>query len=358
MIKDGEWGGVARYVVDLSEALSEHGHDVVILSGAAAEVDRRFSALGLRIVKAPLKKFGDMRSFKALWQLLKGNEPVVVHAHTFLAALPAIVARRLAGARQAAVVVTRHIVKRGKDSRFNRWLYRNVDGVAFVSRVAMDAFLSASPTIGRHKLTVIHNSLKHAAVAKASPRVCNKPLRLVFVGRLCPDKGIETLLEAMALVGDVDLALDVVGSGDGLYLERLKEKAHELGIAQRVAWHGFHSDVAPFIEGADVGVAPSLCRESFCFAALEYMSHGRPVITTDNGGQVEFVADDGDGLLVPAGDAHALAKAIRRLACSEELRSRLGDNALAHYREHLAYPVFVNKMEQFYAAAIASRRAR
>lgn len=353
LVKGGEWGGVARYILDLSESMRDSGHEVVVVSGAVTSIDCRFLSRGMAIAKAPLKKFGDLRSFSVLSKIVGREKPVVIHAHSFLDALPAIIMRWLSRNRNVAVIVTRHIVKCGSRSLFNRWIYGNIDRVVFVSQLAMDEFLSTNPPVDRGKLSVVHNSVKD--VPPSPPSFAESPLKLLFVGRVCPDKGIETLLEAMILLKGENLTLDIVGTGDDGYIRRLACKAEENGIAGSVNWLGFHEDVHPFIERADVCVAPSVCRESFGLSVLESMAHGKPVITTDNGAQPEYMTSGYDGILVSPSDATALADAIKRLLHDPELRRRLGRNASAHFRESLSYPVFAAKMRKMYDEVIGNR---
>ncbi len=358
LIKGSEWGGVARYVLDFCAAMDSSGHEVTLLSGATDSIDDNFRSCGLHVAKAPLKKFGDWRSLSVLSKTIDRGEPSIIHVHGFLDAFPAVIARLLFGCRKTAIVVTRHIVKPGSHSLFNRWIYGSVDKVVFVSQLAMDTFLSSNPPIDCGKLSVVHNSVKvDTAVKRVEPEPTSDGhrLKLLFVGRVCRDKGIEVLLDALKLLKDENLTLDVVGTGDDSYVEQLKQIAEDSGISGRVHWLGFHEDVHPFIESADVVVCPSIVREACPLSVLECMAHGKAVIASDNGGQAEFVASGRNGVLVPSGDPEGLAEAIRGIIASLELRQRLGLNALSDFRETLSYPVFAAKMQKIYEDVLMER---
>ena len=78
------------------------------------------------------------------------------------------------------------------------------------------------------------------------------------------------------------------------------------------------------------------------------MSQGHPVIVTNNGGQREYVIDGHNGLLVPPGDAQALATALSRLAADATLRQKLGQQAKEDFYDHLSYEHFYQQIKDIY----------
>lgn len=153
-----------------------------------------------------------------------------------------------------------------------------------------------------------------------------KPVAL-FVGRLVYYKGLSFLLDALQSVPEVRLA--IVGSGP--LRSRLEAQARELGVTEQVLWLGVLSDeeLIGAYSGAGFFVLPSIARsEAFGLVQVEAMSAGLPVVSTRLGTGVEVVNVDGvSGRLVPAGDARALALAIRELATDADLRARLSAGA-------------------------------
>ena len=170
----------------------------------------------------------------------------------------------------------------------------------------------------------------------------------MFHGRLDPEKGLDTLLEAMSLLPSPGVGLVLVGRGSEEYTAHLKQKATELGIAHKVVFAGFQHPVLPWVAAADIGVLASTVSEGFPLSPQEYMSQGRPVVVTDNGGQREYVVDGTNGLLVPPGDAQALANALSRLAADADLRQRLGQQAKADFDDHLNYEHFYQQIKNIY----------
>jgi glycosyltransferase involved in cell wall biosynthesis len=148
--------------------------------------------------------------------------------------------------------------------------------------------------------------------------------RLLFVGRLVPAKGLPILLEAIARVEDA--MLDI--AGDGPERGKLEERAAALNIAHRVRFHGYQSQlqVKQLLGEADAFVTSSFA-EGVPVVLMEAMAAGIPVVAPSIAGIPELVIDGHTGLLVPPGDADAIAAAIRRLLKDPNLRNRLATEA-------------------------------
>ncbi len=167
----------------------------------------------------------------------------VVHVHNFKDARTAVRARRMMRRPdKVRIVVTRHLVKPGKADSSSTALYAAVDGIAFVSQTALDAFLEGNPKVDRSKLCVIHN----AVTVRTCDTAIEKPdgeIRLVYAGRLATEKGIEKLIEAMPLMPSV--TLHVAGTGKANFEVALRRYASSVGVADRIVWHGHMPDPLP-----------------------------------------------------------------------------------------------------------------
>ena len=155
------------------------------------------------------------------------------------------------------------------------------------------------------------------------------PGRVLFVGRLVEKKGLAFLLEALRSVPG-DWSLDVVGDGP----LRPDLEARAAGLPVRFLGQATKDDLARAYAGCDLVVAPSVPaasgdQDGLPVALLEAMSAGCPVVASRIAGIDEAVVDGETGLLVPPGDAPALAAALIRLLGDPELRDRLGAAASA-----------------------------
>ena len=150
------------------------------------------------------------------------------------------------------------------------------------------------------------------------------PLRLLFVGRLVRQKGLDCLLEAIARLPAPD-AVDLQLVGDGPARSELEHQAAALGVAGQVAFTGWAERAAMpgLYAGADVFVFPSR-DEGMPNVVLEAMAAGLPVVATRIAGTRDLVVEGETGLMIDTDDADALAAAIARLASDPALRHRLG----------------------------------
>ena len=175
--------------------------------------------------------------------------------------------------------------------------------------------------------------------------------RLLYVGRLDPRKGVDSLLRALASLEDTTLSL--VGRGSDPEMERLAALVAELGIADRVRFSvADRADLPAVYAGADVCVFPSEWEEPFGLVPLEAMSCGTPVIATGTGGSGEYLRDGRNCLLFTPGDVHSLVAAVRRVAADAGLRDTLTSGGLDTARffdiEHVA-----DDVEAWHDAAVA-----
>ena len=152
----------------------------------------------------------------------------------------------------------------------------------------------------------------------------------VSVGRLNVEKGMHHAVRALAALGSdaPEASLVIVGAGE--QHARLEQLSRSLGVRQRVQFVGGqpHEIVAKYLAAADVFLFPTERGEAAPLVLPQAMACAVPVIASDIGGIPEVVQRSGlSGILVPPGDVHQLAQAMRALARDESLRRRLGQAA-------------------------------
>jgi len=194
-------------------------------------------------------------------------------------------------------------------------------------------------------LRVIRNSARLSAFERRDPDARRKLLELfppgvsvsqvvLAAGRLSPEKGFQTLLEAAPAILRENVGL--VLFGEGSLRPDLERRAAELGVADRFRMPGFRSDLDSLIGVAEAVVLPSFT-EGLPNVALEASAAGVPVVATAVGGTPEVIADGETGFLVPPGQPAELAAKLNHLLNDATLRTRFGDAGRDRMRERFTF---------------------
>ena len=235
---------------------------------------------------------------------------------------------------------------------WRRYLNPRIDRIVCVADAVRDHFLNMRPAWLRmpaERLVTIHkgHSLDWYADPPADLGALGVPpgaFTVICVANYRPRKGIELLVEAMsALPEDVHLLL--VGRMDSRALHR---RIAASPASTRIHRPGYLTE-APAVAGAcDVAVLPSIKREGLPRSVIEAMAYQTPPIVTDIGGSPELVVDGDGGLVVPARDTAAIARAVRRLYDDAELRNRMGAAARERIRTHFRIEDTIDRTESLY----------
>lgn len=152
---------------------------------------------------------------------------------------------------------------------------------------------------------------------------------LIAIGRLDPWKDHALLLDALARP-EIPAAARLLVVGDGELRGELEARAVSLGLGQRVVFTGYRRDIGALLQASDLFVVSSH-KEGLPMVLLEAMAASVPVVSTAVGGIPGAVRDGQEALLVPAGDAGALAAAVARVLGDAECARRLAAGALARF---------------------------
>jgi glycosyltransferase involved in cell wall biosynthesis len=325
-------GGAENAMFMLLASLDRAEWEPTLLLEDAPEVEpmaERAAELGVPVRRIPPLPLGltGARRLPGLVRLLRRERPAVFHAHM---SSPVACKWGLAAAVLARVPAVLGTVQVGAYEP-DRSSYRQLRALA--RRV--DRYLAVSGEIATElverlgwpveKVEVAYNAVDVERAAVPAPPGLRaqlggsetRPLVLT-PARLNAQKGHDALLEAIAEVPDALFLL----AGDGPERGRLEARADELGVADRARFLGRREDVPQLLAACDVFALPSLY-EGSSLAVLEAMAAGTPVVSSAIGGTEELIEDGRSGLLVPPGDAPALAAALRRLLGDPQLREDL-----------------------------------
>jgi glycosyltransferase involved in cell wall biosynthesis len=214
---------------------------------------------------------------------------------------------------------------------------RNVSTVIAVSDFLAERVRSRLPAQIAARVVTVRNGVDLQLFQPTTDRQPQERLRVVFVGRVIPDKGADVLIDAVAALGRADIALTIVGSAGfdaGLplseYEQALRRRGAESGSPITFRPFTPRADLARLLSASDVVVVPSRWPEPFALTVLEGMASGAAVIASDTGGIPEATGDA--GILVRPGDSSALAEAIEALASDRALLQAQRERGLAHAR--------------------------
>ena len=201
---------------------------------------------------------------------------------------------------------------------FLRLIWKHASAVIANSNGLRDLALAFDP---RFEIPIIPNGVDLAKYA-VPQRDWSYP-RLLSVGRIVRQKGLDLGLQALSQLRDLDWSWSI--AGDGPQLENLKTLANELGIAERVHFLGWQSreELTKCYQEANLFLFPSR-HEGMPNAMLEAMSTGLPVIATRIAGNEELVVEGETGFLVPAENVDELRQSLRRILLDPNLRKRMG----------------------------------
>jgi glycosyltransferase involved in cell wall biosynthesis len=334
-------------LLDQLRHLQDAGYDVTGISSPGPHVDALHEA-GIRHHSVPMTRsvtpVSDLTALWRLYRIMRRERFTLVHCHTPKAELLGQLAARLAGV-PVVVDTFRGTYQNAGVGRFRRWLFIAMarlaascaDLVLCQSREAMDAAVRAR--IGRpDRIALLGNgiclrrfhreTLDPHALRIAQDELGLDPSRPVvgFVGRLVREKGLLDLFEAVRLVRKQrpDAQLLVVGPSDDEKPDALApETAEAFGVASACVFTGMRTDMPTLYALMDVFALPSY-RESFPRAPMEASAMGLPCVVTDIPGCREVVEHGRNGLLVPTGDASALAAAILELLSRPDLARQMG----------------------------------
>ncbi len=183
----------------------------------------------------------------------------------------------------------------------------------------------------------------------------------IFVGSFYGWHDVTTLLEAFTQVLAAQPCARLALVGDGEQRSAMQQRATQLGIGHAVQFTGSvpHAEVPRLVSAADVAVAPYPMMQYDLWLSpmklFEYMASGMAVIASAVGQIGEVVQDGNNGLLVPPGDATALALAMQQLIGDAALRARLGRQARVDIEQKYSWDRYVSRLERLYAAVIAGQ---
>ncbi|MEZ4646253.1 MAG: glycosyltransferase family 4 protein [Chloroflexota bacterium] len=212
----------------------------------------------------------------------------------------------------------------------------------------------------RERLRVVHNGIELDKFTIRPLPTSTDTLRLLYAGRLSPDKGVHTVVAALhhlrQLQPDPALKLTILGSGAPAYEAYLRQQAQELGVIDLIEFRGFvpREQMPAILAAHDVLVFPSIWAEPLARMVQEAMACGLVVIGTDTGGTPEILYDGENGLVFPADDAQTLAEKMNLLLQDRSLPLTLAQAARRTVEARFTLERMVDELEAYFAQVIGA----
>jgi len=367
-------GGAELYLLDLAPAFAPPGEVLLLEEGPFLE-KLRAAGIPADVIPAPgtvrrvAREAGPLRALRSVPGLLRLAWRVARKARAFdlvyansqkalvVGSLAAQMARRPLVWNLHDVLTTEHFSAMNirlavtLANRFARLVIAN-------SEASREAFRQAGGCV---PVVVVHNGIDFERFAAVDPEqvaslrrelgLRDGPVVGLF-SRLAPWKGQHVLLEALAELPEVQAILvgEALFQDEQRYAEALHRQASQPDLEGRVHFLGFRDDVPVLMQLVDVVVHTSVAPEPFGRVIVEGMLARRPVIATRGGGAVEIVRDGETGLLVPPGDAQALAAAIRHLLEHPDQARRLAEAGYQDARHRFSIEAMRQGVHQALAA--------
>ena len=370
-------GGIARHCLGLSKALSRRGHNVHVVT--------------LEFPGAPL--FEDLEGVKVHRVLIELGHPNfitwtlifnhfmekkvaalgrevnfdVIHVHDWLTAPAGIASKHFL---DRPLVATVHSTEFGRSQGLHNPDSFLIDGIEWwmtyeakwviVCSNSVKSELESHFHLPPEKVSVIPNGvdifdfdlnvnredIKRRYGVRPDERI------VLFVGRLVPQKGVDTLIRATPHIIRRHKDVKILISGDGWSKGYLEELARSTGFKEYIKFLGFipDSELTKLIASADVLVVPSIY-EPFGIVALEGMAAGVPVVATNVGGLAEIIEHDRTGVLVYPRNPESLAWGVDRVLSDREYSNWLVQNARRKVQEVYSWDAIAERTLKVYKKA-------
>jgi glycosyltransferase involved in cell wall biosynthesis len=327
-----EWRGGQRQLLWMGEGLRRHGGRPIFALRTGVPLAERARASGIEVIAIdPLIAEWGPWTVLRLRRVITREKVAIVHAqsgHTM-----ALAALASAGTR-AKIVFARRVTTPLRSNRPTRWKYARAHRLISVSRAGVDGLLRAGVEPGR--VRVIPSGVPVAKLAAPADTELLSSLGIpagapfaVLVASLSAAKDPATFVRAIEVARREVPALHALIVGDGPLREPLAADVAASGLGAWVHLTGFRTDPEALEAAASVVVLTSKSLEGTPGVLLDALALGKPIVTTNAGGVPEVIEDGVSGLIVPAGDAEALGRAIARVLRDPAVAARLSAGATA-----------------------------
>ena len=350
-------GGAETVVAQMATALQQAGaHNVVFLpANGEGWLARQLEGSGATVEYFHIDRPVSPGCARSLREAFRRHEIDLAHSHEFSMAVYGAWTAWRCGIPHVITMHGRRYYAERLQRRLAMWFAMATSARTVAVSTPLAQHLRSDLGAAEDRVVTIRNGVHYVPPDRVTLRdelgLGRGDRLLVAIGNLYPVKGHAHLIDALGLLAHAHPNLHLAIGGRGDLADALRDRSRQLQLESRVHLLGLRGDVSAVLAAADVFVLPSLS-EGLPLALLEAMFAGRPIVASDVGEVRAALAGGTAGVLVPPGDAVALAGALDRLLRDPEERAGLAASAAAHARAEYDLSRMVHRYVELYEAAL------
>lgn len=348
-------GGLELYAARASRELARKGHKVLCV-GTEGTLFTQYCN-DRQLLRPAKSLFARLKCYRTLYAAIRSFEPDVMHVHDRHDLTLAVLAKRSSPEPKPRLIYHRHteVPNRNRRDAYHRFLYDTVDHYVTLSGEMRERALSTLPLPGDRITTLMHGveSPPSASSIKDAAKRVHTSRRRVHVGcfgRIDERKGQDRLIRAAGLLAERGVEMDVTLFGirqNPDYFDRLSDLVDDLGLRDRVHYHGFVEQPQAYMACCDI-VVHAASAEPFGLVVAEAMASGTAVVAANSGGVSEIVRSRKVGRLYPPEDVESLANHLQELIRKPELRRTVAKTGQAFAMEWFSEEAHYNRLQALF----------
>ncbi len=360
LINGEHYAGAERVQDLLAQRLPEFGYEVSFVCVKPAKFAETRHCHDVEVHEMGMRSKYDLTVARRIAQLVRSGGFQLIHTHTPRTAMIGRLVSLMTG-----VKMVHHVHGQTSTEVHSTWKSRFNAVIERVSLAGAKRVIAVSETsreymsregLAAERLAVVPNGI----AASATPRDLNQPSQgftLGIVGLLRPRKGLEVLLQALALLRKQghDVTLRAVGTFETPeYEAEVQQLVNELGLQDAVNWRGFQRNVEAELAAMDLFVFPSILAEGMPMVVLEAMAAGVPIVASRVDGVTDVLREGEDALYVTPGDAAELANAVSGIVTGQTNATTLSQSAQARQAEQFSDVSMARGVAAVYSSVLSA----